>query len=409
MGPKKCCVPSCTSNTNRPEEGIEITYHKFPQRMEFRKNWIAAMKSKLDASLQPSSSNLVCSKHFKKADWHEIKGGKLLLKQGIIPSVFSWNVDQVPKDELEKPEILGNSNVSMKETEDEEVAKGKKGTKVKEKAEVVKPKEEKKVSRKSSRRSRLSLTPRDSSKSVSKEAKAEPETVPVDAKEIETEKAVEVQPKDEPLPVEIKTEEPTPEVTIEKSDSKPASVKEDTKSSTKFSIKLPFRSKKDRKRAKDKRRPHRSILTSSKRSQKRKTTPSIHKSKLKTPTKGSSTLLSPKKNVPSSITFVIGTKLEAQDFEGGWHEACIVEVDSDEGEVLIHFIKSEKQKSALTDEWIPMDSCRLRPFQVVKKSEGFAIGEKCMARWNDSRKFPATVQRLVEDGESLNFFFHSNL
>lgn len=390
MGTKRCCVPNCTPNSWPEDDGVETTYHKFPQRLEFRKNWISAIKANIDASLQPSSSNLVCSKHFKRSEWQEIKGGKLLLKQGIIPSVFGHNIKEFPKEELGKPEITGNSNVSVRDEEEVGNKKDEKKSK----------NEDKKLSRKSARKSILSLTPPKSSKKVKKEVKSEEtDTVTEKDKVEKSEKAPEVQVKEE-----IKTEEVKPEEKLEKEKKpqpKPGASKDESKSSTKFSIKLPFRSKKDRKRSKEKRRPHRGILTLSKRNQKRKLTQSIQKSKIKTPTKNTSNILSPKKNLSSSINFSIGTKLDAQDFEGGWHEATIVEVDSDEGEVLIHFIKNEKQKSAvtLTDEWIPMDSCRLRPMQVVKKSEGFAIGEKCMARWNDSRKFPATVQRLVEDGE----------
>lgn len=42
------------------------------------------------------------------------------------------------------------------------------------------------------------------------------------------------------------------------------------------------------------------------------------------------------------VSFVPGTKVEAQDFDKTWHPAKVVEVDQDEGEVLIHF---EKNKS----------------------------------------------------------------
>uniref|UniRef100_A0A336LWK1 CSON006578 protein n=1 Tax=Culicoides sonorensis TaxID=179676 RepID=A0A336LWK1_CULSO len=403
MGSKKCCVPSCDSNSSKPEDA-ETTFHKFPQRLEFRKNWITAMKSTIDATLQPSSSNLICSRHFRTSDWQEIKGGKLMLKQGIIPSVFSWNIDKIPKEELSKPEITGNSNVSVKETNEE--SKDEKSDEKKEVKEETKPVEDKKPSRKSLRRSKLSLTPTTSGKIAKIKEKTEVEKAPTEVKEEKEPKVEEKETEKEKEPVEVKktpekkVDDKKPEVKKEKSET---STKEETKSSTKFSIKLPFKSKKDKKRVKDIRKPHRSILTSSKRVQKRKAGIKTGlKSKLKTPTKSSSstTNTTPKKPATnSSINFTIGTKLEAQDFEGGWHEACIVEVDSDEGEALIHFIKNEKLKSAvtLTDEWIPQDSCRLRPIVVQKKSEGFAIGEKCMARWNDSRKFPATVQRLVED------------
>lgn len=43
-----------------------------------------------------------------------------------------------------------------------------------------------------------------------------------------------------------------------------------------------------------------------------------------------------------------------------------------------------------------MDSSRLRPAQPVVT---FEVGEKVLARWNDCRKFPATVKRVLENGE----------
>lgn len=51
----------------------------------------------------------------------------------------------------------------------------------------------------------------------------------------------------------------------------------------------------------------------------------------------------------------------------------------------------------LNDEWIAMDSSRLRiPVQIQYKE-----GDRCLARWTDSRKFPATVLRPVENSKDL--------
>lgn len=51
-----------------------------------------------------------------------------------------------------------------------------------------------------------------------------------------------------------------------------------------------------------------------------------------------------------------------------------------------------------------MDSSRLRiPNQSVKKldtSVQFAEGDKVLARWTDSRKFPGIVTQVLEDSES---------
>lgn len=50
-----------------------------------------------------------------------------------------------------------------------------------------------------------------------------------------------------------------------------------------------------------------------------------------------------------------------------------------------------------SDEWISMDSSRLRAIQQYKKAPiSFVVGEQCLARWSDARKFPATVQKVLE-------------
>ena len=52
-----------------------------------------------------------------------------------------------------------------------------------------------------------------------------------------------------------------------------------------------------------------------------------------------------------------GIKLEVSDYAGKWYPAKVVEVDGDENEILVHF----EHWSARFDEWIKMDSNRLRP------------------------------------------------
>lgn len=96
------------------------------------------------------------------------------------------------------------------------------------------------------------------------------------------------------------------------------------------------------------------------------------------------------------LNFAINARIEALDFNDMWYPARIVEIDYEENEVLIHFEKY----SSKYDEWICMDSPRLRPLQVKKVPivESFEVGERCMASWSDARKFPATVQRIIDTG-----------
>ena len=99
------------------------------------------------------------------------------------------------------------------------------------------------------------------------------------------------------------------------------------------------------------------------------------------------------------MNFTINSRIEALDFNNEWYPARIAEVDYEENEVLIHFEKF----SSKYDEWICMNSSRLRPLQPLTKKgvpiEQFVVGERCLAAWSDSRKFPATVTKVMENGK----------
>lgn len=99
------------------------------------------------------------------------------------------------------------------------------------------------------------------------------------------------------------------------------------------------------------------------------------------------------------ISFTINSRIEVLDNNNVWHPAKINEVDYEEDEVLIHLEKSTNK----CDEWISMSSPRLRPVQP-KSSEVFAVNERCMAVWSDSRKFPGTVTKKLGNGKI--FFFN---
>ncbi|KAL3281097.1 hypothetical protein HHI36_004321 [Cryptolaemus montrouzieri] len=128
-----------------------------------------------------------------------------------------------------------------------------------------------------------------------------------------------------------------------------------------------------------------------------------------------------------TIDFSINNHIFALDFNNRWYPAKIVEVDEEENEVLIHFENNANEY----DEWICMDSPRLRPFdsqEIVQNIEEstsadtivnedseepstvsviedskkiatqtFEVGERCLAYWSEKRKFPATVTKVMED------------
>ncbi|KAK7793947.1 hypothetical protein R5R35_005816 [Gryllus longicercus] len=118
---------------------------------------------------------------------------------------------------------------------------------------------------------------------------------------------------------------------------------------------------------------------------------------------------SSKKQGISGIKFQPGTRLEAKDLGNGiWYAVKVVEVDWEEEEILIHFEKWSQRY----DEWIPMDSSRLRPVMeppggsfVKKITKIFKVGDKVMATWSDSRKYPATVKTVLGSDKYEVLFF----
>ncbi|KPJ17781.1 PHD finger protein 20-like protein 1 [Papilio machaon] len=122
-----------------------------------------------------------------------------------------------------------------------------------------------------------------------------------------------------------------------------------------------------------------------------------------------------------NVTLSVGSKVEAKDFEEFWHQAEIIEVDYDEMEVLVHYENDSKKH----DEWISVSSPRLRPVnntptttptisssettnvevpiikEEVKEEKAklkYVVGERCLARWRDNRRFIATVNKDLGNG-----------
>ncbi|KAL1444244.1 hypothetical protein MTO96_029930 [Rhipicephalus appendiculatus] len=109
-----------------------------------------------------------------------------------------------------------------------------------------------------------------------------------------------------------------------------------------------------------------------------------------------------------------GTRVEARDFQDKWYAAKVVSVDEENGDVLIHF----EGWSSRYDEWLPMDSPRLRLAANLhtrkevkkhrfKKSE-YKKGEEVLARWGDRRKYPAKVIE-VKDDELYSVIFYDGI
>ncbi|XP_046393390.1 uncharacterized protein LOC124161192 isoform X3 [Ischnura elegans] len=109
------------------------------------------------------------------------------------------------------------------------------------------------------------------------------------------------------------------------------------------------------------------------------------------------------RHLRNKVDFTPGARLEARDFTERWYAAKVVEVDWEEEEVLVHF---EKWSSRF-DEWISMDSPRLRPptLPTNRSKVQYREGEKVMAYWLDRQKYPAKVLKVLpNDNYEIMFY-----
>lgn len=355
MGVRKCIIKECPSSSARKEDR-GVTFHRIPVKEDVKAMWIEACR--LPETFKINKGSNVCSRHFRKADFQDFKGKKYVLKLGAIPTIFSWSIVATPKKEVK-----------------EEVAEAEKQDEIKEEektGEVVKEEEGKTDE----------MEKKEEEPSENPDVKNDPEEKKDDEKQEDDD--VKEEKEEE---VEIKHEVADDDVVL-KEDALISPLPAPKK-------KTPAKKKTTPKRASS----ARASASSAKKARRSDPIPAAKEGKKAPP--------SPRKSMPVSassshqqINFAPGTKIEAQDFAGKWHPAKLLEVDTEEREVLVQFDKNGKSNSKLNDEWIPMDSVRLRPLQQPKTPNGkvrFSIGEKCFARWSDSRKFRATIQAVLEN------------
>ncbi|KAK2168506.1 hypothetical protein LSH36_16g04013 [Paralvinella palmiformis] len=120
-------------------------------------------------------------------------------------------------------------------------------------------------------------------------------------------------------------------------------------------------------------------------------------------------------NRPSrpGITWIVNGKLEAMDFQQKWYPARIVDMDDTDNTVLIHFDGWNQRY----DEWVTMDSERLRPLtrssgrkdkKMTKKSSAkleHKVGDNVFAKWTDCRMYPGTIAAITPN-ESYEVLFY---
>lgn len=83
---RKCCVRSC-EEVVREARAKGLPFHKFPKDAALRSRWLTI--GNFAPEFRPTPGQIVCHRHFKRADYEIVKGHKFLLKRGTVPSVFA--------------------------------------------------------------------------------------------------------------------------------------------------------------------------------------------------------------------------------------------------------------------------------------------------------------------------------
>ncbi|XP_055902975.1 uncharacterized protein LOC129939123 [Eupeodes corollae] len=263
---RRCVIEGCESKSSVPEHK-GVTFHSFPFDSKTREIWIENCHIPGDKNI--TKNILVCSRHFRRADFQPIKNGKFLLKAGSIPTVFTWKKNDSSSSSVGSAPV---SRVNSEVTDEAATTSSVEATIASIMAETDK------LNR------AAGITPKESKRKSSRSDESSIASPP-------------------PAPLKI----------------------------------------------------------------------------------------------DAPLVFTPGVRLEVQEINGQWHSGKVVEVDNDDREVLIKFEKSGKSKRAESEEWIPMNSPRLRQKASAKPPPLFLIDEKCFARWTGSRKFPATVQKILGD------------
>ncbi|XP_059912266.1 THAP domain-containing protein 6-like [Gadus macrocephalus] len=86
--PGWCSAYSCSNERTVNNRNRGITFHKFPKDKDVRKKWEVALRRE---RFTASDYSVVCSQHFKQADFDRT-GQIVRLRDGVIPSLFRFPV-----------------------------------------------------------------------------------------------------------------------------------------------------------------------------------------------------------------------------------------------------------------------------------------------------------------------------
>ncbi|KAJ2943943.1 hypothetical protein O0L34_g8266 [Tuta absoluta] len=355
MAVKTCCIDNCNSSSSRKEDA-GVTYHKYPKDLKLCSVWVQVTRHECNSNV----IQYVCSRHFCKSDFKTYKDSKYILKSDAIPSIFPWTMANVKHENVKEDDIT-------EENIHEEM-----DNKVTTQIETNKDAEIENLD-------------------AIKQFIENQERVIADSKISGTSENVE-------CTSEAETGENKNENDSKNNEMLNAETLED-KMALATSMMDMIMSESDAK---------------------------IDEKKVKSAPKGK--ISSAEKISGNSMALTVGSKVEAKDFGEFWHTAEITEVDFEEMEVLVHYDDGTKKH----DEWISVSSPRLRPKgsgppqtlptpkpePVTIKTEPatspvpsvkikeepkekskftFEVGERCLARWRDNRRFIATINAYLGD------------
>ncbi|KAK2576180.1 hypothetical protein KPH14_007497 [Odynerus spinipes] len=310
---RKCCVPNCEIDVQEARtKGLPL--HKFPKDALLRGRWLAS--GGFEPSFKPTPGQVVCHRHFKRADYEAAsKTNKLALKKGSVPSVFA-DYDNHPD-----PVIMSVKTSTSYAQEDLDLIN----------AEILNMRHSPLLSE--------DRTPK--SDSCGDTCYSRPESSADSVNLLETTDSMEQGCR---LSVE-KNSRNMKEEMLEDSEIKVNTM------AIQLGIVEPEIAMQHV--------PKDLILKNELNGFKEVDEKDFDKADdLKT-----------KVLSRDSLKFFPGAKLEAKDFNEKWYSAKVVETDWVEREVLIHFDKW----SARFDEWIPMDSSRLRVSQTEPNEQTWVL------------------------------------
>ncbi|XP_054472273.1 THAP domain-containing protein 2-like [Anoplopoma fimbria] len=73
-----CAAVGCSHEINAKTKEESITFHRFPKDKVKRQAWTVALRRK---DFEPNDHSVVCSRHFKSADFDRTRQTKLLKTQ----------------------------------------------------------------------------------------------------------------------------------------------------------------------------------------------------------------------------------------------------------------------------------------------------------------------------------------